>query len=235
MNIAKALPIVALIAGAAFSHADFDYEVSNIGLMQAKEVQKDMGISEAQRAKLNKHADWLNAQNKKLNSMAEKFAAKKKQPPAVLQLESIQILKEMKRRVMGELSKQQVVRLRELTIQQAGYLALMDPSVAQKIGLNESKVGQIRSHFEQNNKDLNEAQKAAFDPLAKKYQNADPKAIESDPKKKAEYEKDVQAAQAKVGPKMEALQKDWNSFVEKLLTSQQLSAFKALQGKTFKG
>lgn len=223
---------VCLLAGATV-YANFDYDVCNIGLLQAREIQKDMGVSEAQRTKLNQYADWFNDQNQKFQKMAEKYAAKKKAPPALMNYEGMRLLREMKRRVMSVLTAKQVIRLREITLQQAGYLALMDENVGKKVGLSTEQIKKIRSRFESDSKAAAAAENKHMQPIANKYKDKNPEKL-SEAEKKA-FEKDVQSAQEKIGPALEKIQDAWVTFIKATLSEKQMSTFENLQGPPFKG
>ncbi len=212
--------------------ADFDYDVSNIGLLQAREIQKDMGVTEAQRTKLNAHAEWFNKQNQKFVKMAEKYQAKKKEPPVLMNYEGMRLLREMKRRVMAELNAKQKIRLREITLQQAGYLALMDDNVGKKVGLSADQIKKIRTRFESDSKAAANAEQKYMKPIADKYKNKNPEKM-SDADKKA-FQSEVEAAQAKIGPALESIQDTWVSFIKSTLSSKQMSVFDGLQGPPFK-
>ena len=80
MKLAKNLALAVILGSSAYAMADFDFEVVDIGMLQAKEIQKELGITEAQRAALNHNADWFNAENKKLSAEAEKYAKDGKNP-----------------------------------------------------------------------------------------------------------------------------------------------------------
>lgn len=243
----KKLVAVALmgLVGTVVASADqFDSLVANVSLLQDKSVQKELGVTEALRAKLNKHADWFNGQMKQMDT--ELAAARKKNPKAKVSGDKIiGLQKQLKSKVLAELSARQVLRLREITLQEAGYSALLDKTVADRVGLTAAQLKSLRDEWSRNEakadaygREGGKIEEKALQPIFAKYGK-------TEPKDKAEAEKrrnEVQAALKKVEPQLKAVQTKINAlgpsfdaFVKKTCTAAQLSTLKSLQGPEFKG
>lgn len=234
MTLSKPMALLAIVGLAGGLQADFDQDIADITLLQIKEVQTELKINPSQKATLNKHADWFNAENKKLMTEAQKYASEGKQPPQSLVTKGVKLGDDMKSKVLKVLSKWQTKRLRELTLQNAGYLAVMDPNVAKKIGLSDANLKKIRTRYEETSKKAASAQQSAIKPVMDKYQN---KTASTDAEKKklqADFNKDMEAAQKKLQPQLKKFQDEWIAFVKKTLTASQLKSFEGLQGTKFK-
>lgn len=233
-NTLKLLSVGLLLGVGTAVWADFDYDVSNIALLQSKDVQAELGITEAQRGMMNRDADWFNTANKKIATEAQEYQKKGEQPPQSLIQKSQNLAEGMKKRIMGLLSTGQRKRLRELTLQGAGYLALMDPTIAKKVGLTTAQSSTIRTQFETAGKKAQQAQADAFKPIMERYKAMDPKTDDDKKKVQAAFEKDMKEAQDKLAPSLKKYQDDWVAFVKKSLTAAQTKALDDLKGKPFK-
>jgi hypothetical protein len=240
---------VAVALGALFitvlaSADQFDFLVANVSLLQDKAVQKELGVSESLRTKLNKHADWFNGQMKQMDQ--DLAAARKKNPKAKPSGDKIiGLQKQLKSKVLAELSARQVLRLREITLQEAGLSALLDKTVADRVGLSAAQLKSLRDEWSRNEKKADaygkeggKIEEKAIQPVLAKYGKSQPKDKADAEKRRAE----VQAALKKYEPQLKAVQEKINalgpsfeSFVKKTCTTDQLSTFKTLQGPTFKG
>src|SRR5947209_12347190 len=105
----KALLIfVTIVAAVAALASDFDKKVASVILLQAKPVQKEIGLSESQRAAMNKFADNHRA---KLKAYYEKIGPKGTPSESVL----LGYFEKMKEGVLAQLSAAQIKRLREIS------------------------------------------------------------------------------------------------------------------------
>ncbi|MCB0826078.1 MAG: hypothetical protein KDC26_07805 [Armatimonadetes bacterium] len=232
--IATTISLLA-IASQGLAADAFDKSVANIALLQIKEVQTDVGITAAQRTQLNKHADWFNAESKKINDQAATYVQKNQQPPKSLTDKFVKLNNDMANKVVGVLTAGQLKRLREITLQNAGPVAMMDPTVAKKIGLSDSQLKSIRSRFDSDAKKADGIQEKAFKPIIDKYKAKKPK-DDAEAKKLSEaYAKEMDAAGKKIAPQLNKIQSDFSAFLKKTLSTKQDSAWKALLGKPFKG
>ncbi len=233
------------VASASLPGVDknFDYDISDFRYLQAKEVQADLGITEDQRTRMNKHAAWFESEMKVLQSAYAK--AREKDPKAPAPNDKLMDdQKEMKRRVLGELSAAQITRLREITLQDAGPMGLLDARVAKIVGLTSDQSKKLKDKITENNKRASElAQKGqnieqdAIKPLYEKYKGAKPddkqaqKAFQEDAQKALKpHEKELKGLQ----DQLNGLREDFDTFVSKTLTDGEKKVFTQLKGKPFK-
>jgi len=231
---ARILSVIAASTSVAIGFADaFDERTANVALLQDKRVQTDLKISEAQRKKMNTHAEWFNKEAEKIRQAWVKSAQGKNPPPAPPQAKMQALEQSLKSRVFKELSQTQIKRLREITVQQAGVLALLDDSVAKKIGLSATQVSALKARFKSNAEKAQKLQTAAINPINAKYKDKKPKDQKEAQALQAQYGKEIQAAAKKIEPQITKLRKEFETFVGTTLSASQKSAWSALKGKPF--
>lgn len=219
--------VFVLLACLSFAQNAFDFEISQVELLLMKPVQRDLGISEMQRKRMNTHADWFNAESKKLQ---EQYNGRQPDEAAVKKLSELH--GQMKARVFAELTANQLKRLREISLQEAGALALLDERVASACGLSDATIKQFRSEFETNGKKARELEEKTLKPIFDKYQQ---KAMAGDTAAQQALEREVNAARQKIGPQLAQLQGAFLQFINKTLTDEQKEKFGELQGLPFAG
>jgi hypothetical protein len=130
----RVLTILGLLGAAvsAFAVDNFDAKVSNIDVLRDKNVQSELGITEGQRKTMNVYAD---AYSKANNDKVMEYQKAKKKPDVALSKFSFDAYVKLRTNVLKILSPNQMKRLRELTIQAAGPRALLDKTVADKVGI----------------------------------------------------------------------------------------------------
>jgi len=218
--------------GSAPSAADpFYFHAADLGILQAKAVQKEIGITEAQRAKLNtfaaRHTDHLKA------LAAEYKAAGKKEQDATKDPRLIGYFLELKKNVMAQLSAAQLKRLGELSLQHLGLASLTDDQVGARVGLSAKQIESLRNYFEAGSKAYGEAEKAAASPVIAKYKDKhvnDQKAAEALQK---QFDAEMGAAMRAAAPKLIALKSDTEKKMRAVMTAKQQADYKALLGKPF--
>ena len=229
------LATAALLSGIAGAQNGFDAYVANIVILQAKNVQKELGITEAQRAKMNKLADADRTQRTALMKQFQKEAeeakkAGKQYSPDMTKVANLNV--SLKKAIIGELSAAQLKRLRELSLQDAGIIALMDDTVAKEAGVTSATVAKLRTAFEAGAKQAQAIQEAEAKKIFARYKDKKPKNEAEANKWRDEALKELSKV---AGPKVAAVQNATKSKMEALLTAAQKSKFKALQGAEFKG
>lgn len=237
MSATRLTLTAALLASATLASAadPFDERIANIALLQAKPIQADLKVTEAQRTKMNQHADWFNKEANKIRDAYIKQAQGKTTPPPPPTAKLQDLERQLKTKIFSVLSAGQVKRLREITIQQAGPLALLDDNVAKKVGLSATQISSIKARFKSNAEKAGKLQTDAVKPIQAKYQAKKPK-NEAEAKSLQEaYNKEASAALKKIQPQLEQIQKDFISFVDKTLSAAQRQAWTALKGPAFKG
>ena len=208
----------------------FDAQYADISILQLKPIQAELGVTEAQRTKLNAHAAWLNGQTSSIDSQVK--SGKLKAEDANRQMEGI--LASFKSRILGELTAMQIKRLREITLQRDGLIPLLDKQVADKIGMTSAQLTKLRDAYLENDKKAKDIQTAAFKPIFDKYAAMKPK---NDAEKKAlsdQANKELEAAKSRIQPQLEELGRQFAQFVDAALSKGQHEAFESLKGRPFK-
>ncbi|MBX3111723.1 MAG: hypothetical protein KF857_06910 [Fimbriimonadaceae bacterium] len=249
--VATATTATSTTPAAKPAEGSFDYDIANFTILQDKQVQKDLGITEEVRAKLNKHAEWFNGELKVLDAAFKKVRESnpKAQPPND---KVVPLQKELKKRVFADLTAAQIVRLREITVQSAGDAAVLDPRVGKAIGLSDATTKALRDRFQANakkaqtyqqeiNKEGGELQQKYLKPLIEKYGNTQPKDQAESTKRQNEakaalepHKAEFEALQRKLQSRMGDLEKDFHTFVEGKLDAKQKASLAKLKGKEFK-
>lgn len=227
--------LLPLSATLSLAQDSFDLAVSNVLLLQLKNVQKEVGISEAQRAKMNKFAD----QHKKtLTKLIQKEQAREKtegnnyKPNEAPAQEAFVT---MRLGVLKTLTPSQLKRLRELTLQDVGMSALLEPTVASRVGLRTEQIKTLKSSYEEGARKAQAVEDKALAPVRAEFQNKKPKDEAERAKLQAQLEAKITAAAAKSKPAIDKIKSATKAQFEKVLTPEQKLAWKALLGKTFSG
>ena len=212
---------------------DFDKKVADINLLFNKEIQDEIGLKEDQRTKMNKHGDVMRAAVQKLQEEFNKQVKESKTPPKQ-PVEKINALQQtFHDKVLGELTDQQIKRLRELTLQAAGYPILMNPIVAKRVGLTDAQVQAVRKQFESTAKKAGEAEAKAMAPIEAKYKDRKPKNEEEARALQETVGKEVAEARKKLEPTLKKYREEFIAGIKKIIKAKQFNIFDALMGKKF--
>lgn len=233
--IHRALLIGMALVGPALGIAQtFEEQVSEFGLLQSKEVQTELGIDEALRNKMNKFADDFNAKANKLQEEYRKSAEGKNPPPPapVAKLQQLELT--LRKNVYGLLNTAQKKRLSELTLQTAGYPALMNPVVAKKVGLSDAQVKKLRDAYEQTGRKVNKLQEDALKPIQDKYGKEKPANQAEQQALQEKINAEAKGVMDKLAPQLQVLRDEWLLVLKKTVKAIQLNKFETLQGKPFK-
>jgi hypothetical protein len=210
----------------------FDAHCADIVLLQAKPIQKELGLTEAQRNRMNKHAANHRSQ---LAALEKQIKAQKPPPPQrQTQLQLLKFYNELKVNVLGELSAAQVRRLREISLQRIGIAALCDPYVAKKIGMSEAQLKKMQDVYSEGVGKFSSLEQATMKKVLDPYKGRTAKTKEEAQKLDAEVRAKLEAAKKDVMPQMTQIRNKYNAQMKAILTSSQRATFAALQGKTFK-
>lgn len=231
LSVFRALvPSLVLCATVSVRAADsFDMYVSDVAILQIKEIQKELKITEGQRASMNNHAQWLNQQGISIDRLV---VEKKLSPDNANKLMTAH-LATLKKKVLSVLSDAQVKRLREITLQRDGLLPLMDQKVSEKIGMTKAQLKKIRDAYVANDVKSKALQDKAFAPIFEKYRKMKPKSEAEAKQIEAQVNKELDAEKKLIAPELEKLGKEFEGLVNRTLSKGQLDAFKALKGKPF--
>ncbi len=227
-RLSLALVLVLCAASALAQKLDsFDFHVANVVILQDRRVQSELGITAAQRAKMNvyasKHRERIKSYEQELQAKKEKADPKK----------VLGFLETLKEGVLKQLSASQLKRLRELTLQNVGLAAVADEVVAKRVGLSASQLSKFRSILTTANKKIFETERSAAKKALAKYEGMHAKTKDEAQKLASQAKADLQAAGRKIAPTLQKLTADRNEKMAAVLTSKQQKAFVALQGKPF--
>jgi hypothetical protein len=229
-RLATILLTVTACTGVAAAADEFDAYFSDIGILQLKPVQQELKVTEGQRQAMNKHADWLNAQTKSIDTQVRSGKTKPDDANRLM----IGHLSSLKKKILGELTDTQIKRLREITLQRDGLLPLLDQRMADRIGMTAAQSKKLRDAYNANNKKADDIQTKALKPIVDKYAAMRPK-DEAERKRLAEQgNKEIDAAKEKIKPQLEQLGKDFAALVESTLSKGQKDDFDKLKGVPFK-
>jgi hypothetical protein len=235
MTLRSIFPAVILASATlGFAQAEsFDAYASNLALLQDKRIQTELGITEAQRKTLNSHAEWYNAQTASVQKAAPNAKTQAQQQELSKRLQSL--MGQMKTRCLKVLTRGQTKRLRELSLQLQGPAVLLDDRVAKEVGANADQLKKMRALYEGNIKKVSAMQERTFRPIAQKYEKqAKGKSGEALKKIQEAMNKEMQSAQVRVQPQVQALAADTRNGILKLLTPAQRTKMQTLMGKPFK-
>ena len=221
------------LAASAKAVDAFDYHCADVALLQAKEIQKDLKINDAQRKKMNDAAD---THRTRLSTYEQQQrAAKVKDTEAQQRTKLKGYYDELKKSVLTQLSATQLKRLRELTLQRAGLTAILDKVVAQKLGMSDAQLDKYRKVFESGAEKAAALERQTLEPILNKYKAMKPKTDAEKKSLQEKFQKEVAEAGKKAEPKMRALKNSTQKQLEAALTAAQRAKFKSLQGTPFKG
>lgn len=229
------ISLIALSAAAAASAQAmdaFDAHASNIRFLEARKVQTELGITEAQRSRMNKHADTYRADLKAYEAELKKKGVDVKTLKAPdARMRSIN--GKLRQNVFSELKPAQLKRLREISLQTVGLVAVLDTKVAAKVGVSATQLKQMRDLYTAGSKQADALMKKEVGGALASFKGANPKTDSEKKKLKDQAEAKVKAAQERIAPQVENVRKQTRDRMLAVMTPAQESAFMALQGKKF--
>jgi hypothetical protein len=226
------LLLIVLIAKLASAVDVFDYHCANIALLQDRQVQNEVGITEAQRAQMNKFAD---AHRARLQAYQQQLKGQRPQMQVLGQY-----VEELKKNVIGILTAPQIKRLRELNLQAAGLVGLLDPVVAKRVGMSDPQYNKFKQTYIDGKVSAEKILRTAIEPINQKYV----KLVAAYKGKEKEHPKEMQdletkfkgesgAAAKHVQPQIDAITKATEKKLRAQITPQMNAAWIALRGKAF--
>jgi len=209
----------------------FDQHVADYRLLMSKKVQKEVGVTEAQRKRLNDAADH---ERKVAEPYLMQFQQQRKDPSTLNTDQTyLGFLMDLRNNVLAVLTPGQVKRLGELSLQSVDVGGVLDVVVAKKIGMSVAQLTKARAVYADGVK----KSAAVFDQIKRQvavpYKNM---RVKTQAEAKALNErimKDRNDALKKKKPELDGLAKETKRKVEAVLTTKQLAAYHALQGKPF--
>ncbi len=217
------------VAQSALGQDSFDFRAGDMLILQAKEIQTALGVTAAQRSKMNGFAEATRAKMEAYKK--ELIKAKKKQadPNRVAGFEL-----DLKKQVFGTLTPAQLKRLREISLQHDGVGALGDDGVAKKVGLSADQLKKVRAIIIADRKQLSELQEKADGPIVNRYKNVKPKDDADRKALGAKFRQELSAAGAKFEPQVKAVILGDRKKLMDVLTPAQRATWQSLLGKPFK-
>lgn len=211
----------------------FDAAVADIGLLQIKAIQTELKVSTAQRNKMNTYAE---AHRRALAAYEAEVTKSKTDPQKAMASPKFKkIFDDLKNGVISQLSIYQLKRLRELTLQRAGIVAIGQDSIAKRVGLTAAQTKKYRTIFEGEYKKAETLKAAAVKAALKPYEGRKPKDEAEAKKLNAEVQKKLEAVQKGLAPKLAAMAKATEAKLLAVLTAVQKKSWAALLGKPYTG
>ncbi|RYG38204.1 hypothetical protein EON81_04340 [bacterium] len=225
--------LVLLTPALGLAQDAFDYHCTDVTILQAKPVQKELSITEAQRTKMNsaasKHQAVLDGLDKQYKGKQVSQADYKKINPKLATA-----FFALKKDICAVLTAGQLKRLRELNLQRLGYAALNDPVVAKKIGLSDAQLKQYQAAFMAGGKQAAKLQEDTAKPIIDKFSKLKPKNEAEANTLRTRAAEEVGQAQQKVAPKIQQIEVATQKKMDGILTAKQKAYWKAILGKPFK-
>ncbi len=212
---------------------EFDNHVSDVALLQVKAVQKEVGISDAQRARLNVHAG---AHKSKLVAYETKLKAEMQRSKKQIQLDQKVLMgyfSTLRSAIIKELKPAQTKRLRELTLQRSGLVGILDQKVAAKVGVSNSQLEKMRSAYVAGAKQVAEIEQKALNKILVQYKDKKPKDQTEANKLQKEAGQKIESERRSIQPTVVRIQNGTRDKMLAVMTESQKNAYKVLQGKTF--
>jgi hypothetical protein len=225
--------VVPFQAAAQLPNMDpFYFHAADVALLQAKQVQKELGVTEPQRARMNQFAD---KHRQRLSALAGEYKkAGKSEQQATQDPRLVGYFIELKKNVMSQLSAAQLKRLGEISLQHLGLAALTDDKVGARIGLSKDQIQQMRNAFQDGGKKYGAAEKAAADPVLNKYKDRHVKDKKEAEALQKQFDAELAAVMKKAAPQLSAIKSETEKQMRGILSAKQMAAWKALLGKPFK-
>lgn len=226
------LLLLAATAVMATAQDSFDRYCAKVQILQDRRVQNEVGITEAQRKKMNEFAA---AHQKKLQAYQQSLAGK---TPDMKVLQGY--MTDLNKKVLTVLTGPEIIRLRQLNLQAAGLSGLADEVIAKKIGMTSAQLTKFRTTLQTGQVAVAKILQNAIAPIQKRYEPkvAVYKGHEKDHVKELQglqkaYYEEATAAQQRVKPQVTAITKQTEAKLQAIITPAQKATWIALQGKKF--
>jgi stress response protein YsnF len=216
------------LAASALAQVDFDKRAADVGLLQAKQIQAEVGVTAAQRAKMNAAAD---RHRKNLEEYEKQLKALGTTTPDKRKL--LGFFETLKNEVFAALTPAQIRRLRELTLQRLGLIALIDEQVSKRVGLSPAQITKLKAAFQTGRTKFVTLQQSTARPILAPYEGRKPKSQAEATALRAEIEGKLKVASDRVKPQLVAIGKQTDSAMLSVLTPAQKAAWTAHKGRPF--
>lgn len=225
----SALVLVGIAAAMASAQTldPFDAHCADVLLLQSKPIQADIGITQAQRDKMNTFAA---AHRAKMADLEKQYKEQHKD----VNVQVAQAYQTFKSNILGQLSPAQVRRLREITLQGVGLAALRDREVTNKIGMTQAQATKYETIYKEGAKKFGDTEQAAIEPILKPYEGKTAKTKEEAAKLNTEVQAKLLAVKKKVQPVLKQIRDKYDAQLRGVLTPPQTKNYQALLGKPYK-
>jgi hypothetical protein len=233
-KFSKGAIFCALIVSSLAAHAQdsFDARVADFMLLQPKQIQTAVGITSAQRDKLNAFA-------KESDQKIEAFF--KGQQQKGIDIRTITpsnpviagYYAELKAKVFQILTPPQIRRLRELTLQRTSVAGLTNPIVAKRVGLSPTQSAAIKKLVSSFQASASATAQQTANAVLSQYRGIKPKDQADASRLRQEIDGKMHAAEVMLEPRIKAAQKSLDANVMAQLTPTQKATWKGLLGKPF--
>ncbi|MBL8060561.1 MAG: hypothetical protein JNK63_07605 [Chthonomonas sp.] len=221
--------IAIALMGSVFAQIEFDKEVCDITLLQTTEVKTELKVTQAQRAKMNSASSGYNAVAKKIEDKMRKG----QQPTEAEQKQMRAAFDKMRIGVLNVLTAVQIKRLREISLQTAGLLALTDPAVTKKVGLSASQVSKVKTYLKDSYQQAGDLTEAVHKKLESEFKGKNPKTDAEKRRLAEQYQKRLREEMKKIEPKLTKIQTDGRARIMAVLSAGQRTIWNSLLGKPF--
>lgn len=210
----------------------FQFHAADLQLLEAKPVQAELKITTAQRNAMNAFAEKHRAKLMALDELYKK--QKKTAEDAQKDPKIVAYFLELKTNVMLQLTKAQLKRLAEISLQRVSLSAITDDMVAQKIGMSKDQLTKFRNAFQDGGEQFAAAQRAAAAPILNKYKDKKPKDQKEAEALRKQFDAEMDAAMQKAAPQLNAIKAAAEKKLRAMITPAQWAKWTALLGKPFK-
>ena len=226
-NLASAIFLVGASLASAQSVDRFDAHCADIVILQNKVVQKNLGISKAQVEKMNVFA---RRHQTELADLQKRTAGKKVDTKPEL----FKYFAELKDGVIQQLTPSQLHRLREISLQRVGLIALCDPVVGARLGVSAAQQTKLRQLYDQGFKAYSDVEQAAAKKVLTPYEGKSAKSAAAADALNKEVKAKLQAVQIQIAPRLASIRADFDKRMRSLLTSSQIATYNSLRGTPYK-
>lgn len=231
MNRTPLLAVGLLLSSfaSAVSFDAFDQKVADLTILQAREIQNEVGINASMR-------DRLNGIVKRNNDALQAYIAEEQKKgvdprkDTTVQRRINSFGENMKTEVLGALTASQIKRLREITLQVTGLRALTDDTVATRCGLSSKELTSARNIFNAARSRVKSLVDAKLAPIQKKYQSKKPTSQEELDVFQANYNLEAKKATQSLTPKVKQIQNETEAKIKAAVSAKALATFRSLQG-----
>jgi len=218
---------IAAVGASAQTVDPFDAHCADVLLLQSKNVQADVGITQAQRDNMNGFAATHRA---KMADLEKQYREQHKDVNAQV----AQAYQAFKANILGQLTPAQGRRLREITLQGVGLAALRDQVVTAKVGMTQAQATKYDTIYKEGAKKFADTEQAAIAPILKPYEGKTAKTKEEAAKLDKEVQAKLLAVKKKVQPVLKQIRDKYDAQLRGVLTPPQTKNYQALLGKPFK-